>query len=69
MNLIEKFCPWCATVQPARVRRTDTGCCEWECSGCHRRFTVRDGHSGEVLAFYPPDIDGAFDNDLQPLFP
>jgi hypothetical protein len=38
--MIEKRCPWCNTVQPARVTRVDSGCAEWECSACGPRWTM-----------------------------
>jgi hypothetical protein len=67
--MIEKPCPWCGTVRPAKVTRVDDarGCHEWECSGCGMRWTVKDGHPGEAFAFWPADIDATLDNDLQPL--
>jgi hypothetical protein len=66
--MIDKRCPCCNTVRPARVTRTDAGCTEWECAGCGGRWTVKDGHPGEAFAFWPPDIGGAFDDGLEPLF-
>jgi hypothetical protein len=38
------------------------------CSGCGGRWTVKDGHPGVAYVFWPPDIDAAFDNSLEPLF-
>jgi hypothetical protein len=66
--MIDKRCPCCDTVQPASVTRTNTNCAEWECSGCGGRWTVKNGHAGEAFVFWPPDIDAAFDNSLEPLF-
>ena len=51
--MIDKPCPWCQTVQPARVTRVDSCCAEWECSGCGGRWTVKDGQPGEAFAFWP----------------
>ena len=66
--MIDKRCPCCNTVRPARVTRTDAGCAEWECSGCGGRWTVKDAQPGVAYVFWPPDIDAAFDNSLEPLF-
>lgn len=59
--MIDKPCPWCETVQPARVTRTDDsrGCAEWECSGCGQRWTVKDVHPGQAFAFWPGDVEAA----------
>jgi hypothetical protein len=66
--MIDKLCPWCLTVQRARVTRVDSGCAEWQCSGCGMCWTVKDGHRGEAFAFWPPDIHGAMSDDVEPLF-
>jgi hypothetical protein len=53
--MIDKPCPWCNTVQPARVVRVDDGCAEWECSVCGGRWTVKDGHpDARLLAVRGP---------------
>ena len=67
--MIDKPCPWCQTVQPASVTRVDSGCAEWKCSGCGQRWTVKDGYPGEAFAFWPPDIEQALSDDLEPFFP
>lgn len=65
--MIDKPCPWCGTVQPARVTRTDTGAAEWECSGCRGRWTVKNDHPGEAFAFWPADVDAAESEEIEPL--
>jgi transposase-like protein len=66
--MIDKPCPYCGTVNPARVTRVNSGCAEWECSRCGGRWTVKDGRPGECFAFFPPDIDAAMSDDLEPFF-
>jgi hypothetical protein len=46
----------------------DTGCHEWQCTGCGERWTVKDSHPGECFAFFPPDIEAALDDTLEPFF-
>jgi hypothetical protein len=60
--MIDKPCPWCNTAQTARVTRTDSGCVEWECSGCGKRWTVKDGHPGVAFVHWPGDLAPAFDD-------
>jgi hypothetical protein len=52
----------------AKVTRVDDGCCEWECSECRQRWTVKDGEPGYAYFFWPGDIDAALDDDLEPFF-
>jgi hypothetical protein len=66
--MIDKPCPWCNTVQTVRVTRTDSGCVEWECSGCGKRWTVKDGHPGVAFVHWPGDLAAAFDDTVKPLF-
>ncbi len=68
--MIDKPCPVCGTVQPAKVTRTDTGCTEWECSGCGKRWTVKDGEPDTAYAFFPSDVteDALLDDSLEPFF-
>jgi hypothetical protein len=66
--MIDKRCPICNTVQSARVSRVDTGCAEWECSGCGGRWVVKDGHPGEAFAFFPADIEAAESDEVEPFF-
>lgn len=65
--MIDKLCPSCQTVQPARVTRVDSGCAEWQCSGCGMYWTVKDGHPGEAFVFRPPDIQRAISDDVRPV--
>jgi hypothetical protein len=65
--MIDKRCPWCDTVQAARITRIDAGAAEWQCAGCGGRWTIRDDHPGEAYVFYPRDIDEAFNDAIEPL--
>jgi hypothetical protein len=68
--MMDKSCPYCEQVQPARVTRVDDGrgCAEWECSACGQRWTVKDDHPGAAFAFWPDDIDAALSDDVESLF-
>ncbi len=76
--MIDKVCPVCDEVHPARVTRTydagtyaghhEVGGAEWQCSGCHAKWTVRNECPGETFAFFPPDIDAMLDDNLEPFF-
>jgi len=65
--MIDKLCPVCGEVHPARVTRTGPSCAEWECSGCGGKWTMKDGDT-DAYAFFPPDIDAVLDDDVQPFF-
>jgi hypothetical protein len=77
--MIDKLCPCCGTVQPARVTRTydagsyageyEAGGAEWQCSSCSGKWTVRNECPGECFALFPPDIERMFaDDSVQPFF-
>jgi hypothetical protein len=65
--MINKPCPNCGEVQPARVVRVDDGCVEWQCSDCAGRWTIKDGYPGEAFAFWPFDVQRALSDDVEPL--
>jgi hypothetical protein len=64
-QMIDKLCPNCQEVHPARITRVDGGrrCHEWECSGCGMRWTVKDDQPGETFAFWPADVQAAVSDD------
>jgi transposase-like protein len=76
--MFDKRCPVCDEVHPAHVVRTydagtyageyEAGGAEWQCANCGGKWTIRNENPGECFAFFPPDIDVAFHNDLQPFF-
>ena len=63
----ESLCPWCEFGIAAFRRMHDDGT-EYRCPNCGMCHTRKEG-SEDAFAFFPPDIDRAFTNDVKPLFP
>jgi hypothetical protein len=62
---IEKRCPGCGQVHPARVTRQDRDATEWECSFCRYRWNIR-GNDGTPYSFMERDCDRILQNDEKP---
>jgi len=41
---------------------------EWQCSGCGKKWTEKDGDDAAYL-FHPPDLDRMLDTDASPFLP
>jgi len=66
-STISKRCPWCNAACPAKVTRACSAATEWRCSSCGMTWVVKVAEPNETYAFYPPDIEAALDNDIEPL--
>jgi hypothetical protein len=62
-------CPWCGK-SPCLPIRVGDRCREFLCEFCRMRHTRKAGQLGETYAFWPPDIDRAFNHKstIKPLF-
>jgi hypothetical protein len=64
-SMIEQRCVWCDSVHPAKITRTGPDWHEWECCGCRKRWTMKDGDAYHWYPFNPDDIDAAFSGHFE----